>query len=465
MKKCLKIFSAVAIFVLITASFAVMAHASTTMRVGLLRDSNNVQTITINSTTIEVGRGSGTYNAIFTRVTTMHSNNGFTVTANENGIFINAIGGGDNFQLVNTPPQGSPQGAPQIRAAVGNTISISSNTYYGVIEFRREGSNITAINVVNLEQYLYGVVGMEMSPGNPTEALRAQAVAARTFALYSRNRGRYTTRGFDICDRTCCQAYRGTHRVYASIRSAVRDTQGLVIYAPSGTVPLFTPYFASSGGATANSEHVWTANLSHLRGVLDPHEPNPRIWSRTFTWAQLTAAVQAQAPNANIGTVTGISVTRAHFGRVSELTFIGTNGQWTARGEAIRTMFGHVGGALDSQNFQIVGTTATTTGGTALTISITNGFVATNMSATSLNIVNHLGQISTISNAYVFDGFTTRNVNQGTTTFTGGTGVTLNGRGWGHGVGMSQQGAIGMAHQGYDFRTILRHFYTNIEIR
>jgi len=446
----LKLLCAVAVFILVTAIFTATSHATEMIRVGLLRSFYNATSANIATTNIDIGRSNpdGSFN--FNR--TLTSPNGFNIRA-EGGQIVVRAGGSVVFTFVT-----GVDGAPQIRATDGGTVRLGNYSYRGVIEFRARGNTFTPINVLPLEWYLYGVVPMEMGPAFHTEALRAQAVAARTFAVYNRDFGTQHQAWLDVCDSTCCQVYHGAGRENDIITQAVRDTYGIMVRVDGRAV--FTPFFSSSGGATDNSENVWFAALPHLRGVPDSYETNPRVWTRDFTWAQLTTAVAAQAPNANIGTVTGVSITETNLGRVQELTFIGTNGQWSARREATRTMFRHVGGALLNRNFYIVGAGA----GTSEIVAVTSGLVTSQSPLSALRAVNQAGQVAPLGNVYIFDGVTTRRVQQQTVTVTGGTGITINGRGWGHGVGMSQNGANGMAHAGYTFREILKHFYTGVDV-
>jgi len=442
---------AIAVFILASAGLASAAYAHT-VRVGLVRVFYNQDNISISTTSIDIGRGNADGSFEFNR--TLNSSNGFTIRT-ESGQIVVRAGGQTVFTFLN-----DVTGGAQIRASGGGILTMGAYTFRGAVEFRPSGARVTAINVICLEEYLYGVLPMEMSPSFHIEALRAQAVAARTFAMYTMNSRSYAARGFDLCDRTCCQAYRGAGREEDIMVQAVRDTRGLMMFTGDSDIPAFTPFFSSSGGATDNSENVWGSALSHLRGVVDIYEQNPRIWSRTYTWAQLTAAVRAQAPNANIGTVTGVTIVQEHLGRVQELTFIGTNGQWTATRQQILTVFRHIDRSLYSRNFYLVG------GGTGagLTVYVTCGHITRSAPVTDLYVIDHTGNTRRITTASVFDGVTTRHLNQ-TTTVTGGTGITINGRGWGHGVGMSQSGANSMAQAGHDFRAILQHYYTGVTIR
>ena len=452
MKKFIVFMCTMAAFIL---AFAGTAYAST-IRVGLTRNFNNRDSITIPTNNIQLGRGAA--DGSFSYLRTLNSTSGFTLTVYGGQIVVRSGGTGGTIQFTFL---NNVDGGPQIRPVSG-FLAMGSEQYRGVMEFRLSGGRITAINVINIEEYLYGVVPLEMAAHFHTEALRAQAVAARTYAMHRIHHTSHPGSGFHICDTTCCQSYMGAGREHANSTQAVRDTRGIMIFAPGGTVPLLTPYHSSSGGSTDNSENVWGTNVPHLRGVLDTYEQNPRIWSRTYTWAQLTQAVNAQSGAPNIGNVTGLTIARTHLGRVQELTFTGTNGQWTATRQTTMSVFNHIDRSLYSRNFTLAGA-----GGTAGNVSITSGVTTRIAPAAGLYIVNRYGQVVRTNVTHVFDGTTSRRLDgaQTVTTATNPTGVTINGRGWGHGVGMSQQGANSMAQAGHDFRSILRHYYTGVEIR
>ena len=449
MKRLMKMLITFAVIVAASNIFSVAAHA-TTLRIGLMRSFRDQASVNISNNHITVGRGlaDGTFNAI----QDLHSTGGFTIQAQGGAVTVSA---GSAVQFTFTA---DAYGNPQIRIPGGGTVSMGEYNFRGAMEFMPSGGVFTPVNVVSVEDYLYGVVPAEMFPRFHIEALRAQAVASRTFAIHNRNGGRHRNLGFDLCDRYCCQVYRGADAEQAATTQAVRDTAGLMLL--YGGEPILAAYFSSSGGVTDASENVWVDALPYLRSVAEiAPEYNPMVWERQFTWAQLTQA--AQAAGANIGTVTGISVTRtASGGRAKELTFTGTNGQWTRTGEHIRNVFSPIDGQLPSRNFNIAG--ATSTSGD---VYVTDGVVGNSGALSGFHVASGQGVATTVAEAYVFDGQNTRRLQSAAATATGGTGITINGRGWGHGVGMSQRGAEGMAREGFDFRAILSHYYTGVEIR
>jgi len=432
-----------------------VAYASEpyTVRVGLVRSFENRDSISLTNIHVFVGYG---MQEGFMAVQEFTSSTGFVVRQDSGQVVLVADG-----QIVYRFTSGT---RAQILPAGGNFLNMVASTgtaysYRGVMEFvPQTGGSVTAVNVISVEEYLYGVLPSEMSPSFQIEALKAQAVAARTFTFYQINEGRHTASGFDLCDTTHCQVYRGAGLEHTNTNRAVDETFGLVMF-HSGR-PILASYFSSSGGATDNSENVWFEARPYLRSVNEIIEHNPMVWERQFTWAQLTQA--ANSAGFNIGTVNAISVSHINeSGRAAEITLFGTNGQRIISREAnIRNFFSSIGGALPSSNFTITGALPTTQ-----PVTVTNGTQNFNAPLNNLQVLNTSGAVSTAHMAYVFDGTNTRRINSTPTTASGGSGITIAGRGWGHGVGMSQLGAEGMARIGFSFWEILQHYYTGVEIR
>jgi len=422
------------------------AGTPTTIRIGLTGNFANRESIHIANNSIIAGYDNGSsFQAVSQE---LHSENGFTARIS-GGIVALYIGNIQVFSFTD-----ATRGA-QVRESSGGQLRLGAYSYRGVIEFRPVGNRITAINVICPEEYLFGVLPMEMSYHFHMEALKAQAIASRTFMMYRIGAAEHAHQGFHLCDGTHCQSYRGAYREHVNTTQAVSETRGLMIYYDNAVI--LAVYFASSGGSTDNSENVWVQNRPYLRAVQDPIEHDPVTWNRTFTRAQLDTALQNA--NVNIGSATGLSITQTGiFGRVQELTIEGTAGEHRLRAEAIRTFFTPIGGVLMSRNFYIEGVRQQ-----APAVSITDGQRVVISSLDTLHWRNHLGNMLSAEIVYVSDGINLRRIE---TSLAGSdSGLTLNGRGWGHGVGMSQRGAHGMARAGYTYRQILHHFYTNVEIR
>jgi len=421
----------------------IVADTPSTIRIGLTSNFANRDSINITNTQIIAGYDS---NGAFQAASqVLHSASGFTARVSGGVV---ALYSGDSQVFAFTS-----QGA-QIRDSAGEQIRLGAYSYRGVIEFRSVGNRLTAINVICQEEYLFGVLPMEMSHSFHIEALKAQAIASRTFMMYRIGAEEHVHQGFHLCDGTHCQSYRGAYLEHANTSRAVNETRGLMIYHNNAVI--LAVYFASSGGSTDNSENVWVQNRPYLRAVQDPMEHDPVTWDRAFTIAQLNTALQHAG--VNIGEAISLTVTQTGvYGRVQELTVEGINGQHRLRGEAVRTFFAPIGGALMSRNFYIVGVEQPTTP----TVFVTDGL---RVISSGLGSLFWRSQQTSSNEIYVFDGMTLRRI-EADQAITTGSGLTLVGRGWGHGVGMSQRGAHGMARAGYTYRQILLHFYTGVEIR
>jgi stage II sporulation protein D len=211
--------------------------------------------------------------------------------------------------------------------------SVSNGLYRGSIEVSLDSGGVTSINELDMDSYLRGVVAGEMPSDWPLEALKVQAVAARTYALATRK----TTGGFDQYPDTRSQVYRGV--VGESVRSdaAVKDTSGRILtYAG---VPAVTYYFSTSGGYTENVEFSFVGSLSKpwLVGVPDPYD-NVSPWHRwtvRFSAAALDRALRAPGAFKRVKVLQrGVSP------RVVRAKIVGTRGSRTLTGPQVRTALG-----------------------------------------------------------------------------------------------------------------------------
>ena len=141
-------------------------------------------------------------------------------------------------------------------------VEVDGKKYYGGVSVNKGKDSLTVINLVSLEEYLRGVVSKEMSPSHPAEALKAQSVAARSFAL--KNRGRHVAEGFDLCSTTHCQVYIGVVD-YNSIDRAIDETRGEVLVYKDKLID--TNFHADSGGMTENVADVWGRAAPYLVAV------------------------------------------------------------------------------------------------------------------------------------------------------------------------------------------------------
>jgi len=211
--------------------------------------------------------------------------------------------------------------------------SVTNGIYRGSIEVRVDGAGVTAINELDMDSYIRGVVAGEMPSSWPLEALKVQAVAARTYALATRK----TSGVFDQYPDTRSQVYRGV--IGESVRSdaAVRATAGrIVTYAGE---PAVTYYFSTSGGHTENVEFSFVGSLSKpwLVGVPDPYDTQSPYhrWTVRLSAAALDRALGAPGSFKRLKVVQrGVSP------RVVRAQVIGTRGTRTVTGPQVRSALG-----------------------------------------------------------------------------------------------------------------------------
>lgn len=142
-------------------------------------------------------------------------------------------------------------------------ISVKNKWYRGYFIIYNRNNTLTIINHVDIEDYIRGVVPSEMPSGWNIEAHKAQAVAARSYALA--NLGKRASFGYDLKDTPEDQAYGGASAETARTNQAVADTKGIVLIYDLKIIPAY--YSASAGGHTSNSADVWTKNLPYLKSV------------------------------------------------------------------------------------------------------------------------------------------------------------------------------------------------------
>lgn len=150
-----------------------------------------------------------------------------------------------------------------IKPATPGFLSTKKRWYRGEFIVNNTGNSLTLINYLTLEEYLMGVVPSEMPSKWNDEALKAQAIAARSYAIA--NMGKRASKGFDLKDNTEDQAYGGATSETFKTTKAVMDTKGIVVTYNKQVIPAY--YHASAGGQTTNSGELWSKNLPYLRSV------------------------------------------------------------------------------------------------------------------------------------------------------------------------------------------------------
>jgi stage II sporulation protein D len=213
---------------------------------------------------------------------------------------------------------------------------VRDGLYRGALELRPAGRDLNVINAVNLEDYVRGVVSAESPPTWPAEALKAQAVAARTYAITTSKAGD----GFDQFADVRSQVYKGALAEFPTTDAAVAATRGQVV--TYGGRPVTTYFFSTSGGRTENVENsfVGADPKPWLKGVDDPFDrlsPKHRWGPLRFTAAQVQRRLGRLVP----GRFRRIEVTqRGASPRVVRALVVGTRGSTAVTGPQLRRAFG-----------------------------------------------------------------------------------------------------------------------------
>lgn len=197
---------------------------------------------------------------------------------------------GSTYSLSLAPQSGSGAAITQV-AECKDRSGTRSCTYYGDFQFSRlstqDPQKLTLVNFVGLEPYVKGVTPYEMSSGWPLEALKAQAVCARTYVASHMNGS--PANGFDVTGTTTSQVYYGTLDASANSDRAVDETAGKFVRYEGKLCETF--YFAADGGATEDSENVWVTAVPYLRGVVDPYEKDIEFYCKSWSTSISRAAV------------------------------------------------------------------------------------------------------------------------------------------------------------------------------
>ena len=211
---------------------------------------------------------------------------------------------------------------------------LRNGAYRGRMVLQRAGRGVLVVNHVALEHYLYGVVPAEMPASWPAEALRAQAVVARSYALTSLRPGE----AYDVFPDVRSQVYRGLASEIASTNAAVRATRARVVTVGGRVAQTF--FFSTSGGRTAANEEEWGGTpLSYLRSVRDPHDD----LSPVHTWTARFSRREAERRLRSVlsGRLRRLSVvSRTPSGRASQVRVRGSGGNRVVSGATIRALLG-----------------------------------------------------------------------------------------------------------------------------
>ena len=220
---------------------------------------------------------------------------------------------------------------------------LGTKHYHGMMMVRLHGTSFDIINIVELEDYVNGVLPEEMPSSWPAEALKAQAVAARTYGL--RNRLRHKTEDYSVCATTHCQIYGGIDVETAATREAVAATSGEVLF--YANKPAEALFHSDSGGMTESSEAVWGNAVPYLLPVKED-VLGTGAWQQTFSEERI--AEKLAGKGVSIGRLKKIELSplvigkgrgdRSVSGRVLRVVFYGAQGSITLTGSEVRSLFG-----------------------------------------------------------------------------------------------------------------------------
>lgn len=275
-------------------------------------------------------------------------------------------------------------------------ISVQGKPYRGDLVIRSRNDDkpgFLVLNQVELEDYLLSVVPSEMPASWNLEGLKAQTIAARSYAIA--NLGKHQNEGYDVKANTEDQVYLGVQTEAENSNRAVAETKGLVLTHEGKTVCAF--FHSSGGGHTEIAEHVWKKGVPYLRSVPDFDDQSPHFaWNREIQVANIEEALRKQGKD--VGAVLGIfPLARTASQRLQNALIAGTLQTLIVSGEELRKLF------------------------------------------SAPSSVFNIGQAA---NAYL-----------------------LAGRGFGHGLGMSQWGAKYLSEQGYNAAQILSYYYRDVAIQ
>ena len=208
----------------------------------------------------------------------------------------------------------------------------------GSLKLLVRGGALQLVNEVDLEEYTKGVVPAEMSPAWHPEALKAQAVVARTYALYQRTLN--AARDYDLVATVQDQVYQGRQGIDQRVQQAVESTRGLAVAYQNA--PIYAAFSSTAAGPTEDAVNVWSKDLPYLKGVDCPFDENaPRYqWRTALKLSELENTFRRQGVDVGaIASLTPFAYSRA--GRVTKLRILHSRGELILRGEDFRRLIGY----------------------------------------------------------------------------------------------------------------------------
>ncbi|HHY36961.1 MAG TPA: SpoIID/LytB domain-containing protein [Firmicutes bacterium] len=421
---------AVLLVVLFLSASVQAADGEKNIRVGLLQDQQQIRVMCPGGF-VAIDLGSGQLDEFPPNTAIVFSSEGAVIGAGLEGVYTGPV---------------------RLAGLNQEFLYLNGTSYRGELEVILKNGRLTVVNELPVEEYLYGVVPREMPASFPLEALKAQAVTARTFTYA--NWTKHAAEGFNLCGTVHCQVYGGAAAEAPQTNQAVDSTRGEVLRYEGRLIDAC--YHASSGGYTENSENVWSEWVPYLRGVPDYETDSPySSWSISYSPEQLSEILRQGG--VDVGRVKEITpLSRGVSGRVTQLRITGSRGSQVISGSQLRGILGY--DQLRSTLFEVEMQTAG------------ENIIRQPLRAEQeVTVIGGDGQKRKVamSEVAVLGGDATVAVGIGQDVETGQ--VIFKGSGWGHGVGLSQWGAKAMAEmapRGADnyYRTILQHYFQGAQI-
>jgi stage II sporulation protein D len=361
----------------------------------------------------------------------------------------------------------------------------NGRAYRGTLRLVPHVRGFSVVNVLDVESYLRGVLKIEVNPAWPIEALKAQAVIARTYAL--RQAGRHGSEGFDLCATTHCQAYRGMPAEDPKLDQAIAETRGIVVF--YGPNLAQTYYFADGAGWTADVSTVWGGGIPYLTCRPEPvnYETPHSRWKAAVTQDALQKIMDAlKMP---VGTVLEIRAAKRDQGnRVTLLEVKGTAGTATVKGHSFRMAAGSnlirstlfevsasasgvaVQDAPSGDSAQDVASPSKAGEDPLVTLTRQGAFSSAELMDMLLHpekrgdyLKKALAGVASPQTKPLSPPFTP--IPKPSIAGTAPAVFEFQGRGWGHGVGLSQWGAKTLSENGWRYEAILGHYFPGTTLR